>query len=527
MRFRIHRRAQRAASIGIAALLLVLAGCGGGGGNGNNNSGTPDAPPTISGTPATSVVAGDAYSFTPAVDNPSGGTLTYSIQNLPSWTTFNSATGRLNGTPTSADVGIFANIVLSVTNGTSPDASLPAFTITVVPAATATAYTVSYNGNGGTGGSVPTDANRYTTGAAVTVLGNTGSLVRTGFTFSGWNTAANGSGASYAAGATLAMGSSNVTLYAQWSANTPPPSYTILTILPSTADPGADDSFGSHIVIPPVSGTTAVNKLFVFLPGTQGVPNLYQLILKSGASRGFHTIGLAYPDPNPVGVICLTSTDPNCFWDVRQAVITGSFSQDISIAPADAIDTRLQKLLVYLNSTYPGAGWGQYLLANGSVNWAQVVVGGHSQGGGHAGVMAKSYALSRACYFASPPDWNNGTILPHNQPAAWEGLPSVTPPSSQFGFAGLNDTSVPWTQLQVIWQTLGLSVYGAAVEIDTNSLSPGTASHMFTTGLAPNTSGNDPGNPSHGITVRDAFTPLNPDGSPVFDAAWGYLCFSP
>lgn len=303
--------------------------------------------------------------------------------------------------------------------------------------------------------------------------------------------------------------------------------FTILTVAPSTADPAASDRYGSHIVIPPVSGAAPVNTLFVFLPGTQGVPNLYELILKAGAGRGFHTIGLAYPDPKPVGDICLTSTDQNCFWDVRQAVITGSFSQDISIAQADAIVTRLQKLLVYLNLTYPNAGWGQYLLGNGAVNWSEVVVGGHSQGGGHAAVMAKNYSLSRACYFASPPDWNNGTMLPHDEPAAWEGLPGVTPSSSQFGFAGLNDTSVPWSQLQVIWQALGLSIYGAAVEIDTNSIPSGTTSHMFTTDLAPNTSSSDPGNPSHGITVRDAFTPLNPDGSPVFDPAWGYLCFTP
>ncbi len=68
-------------------------------------------------------------------------------------------------------------------------------------------------------GSVPTDGNTYHTTDSVTVLGNTGGLVKTGYTFAGWNTAANGSGTHYAAGATFAMGSSNVTLYAQWTAN--------------------------------------------------------------------------------------------------------------------------------------------------------------------------------------------------------------------------------------------------------------------------------------------------------------------
>ena len=69
------------------------------------------------------------------------------------------------------------------------------FTVNVTSAGTT--YTVTYNGNGNTGGSVPTDgSNPYSAGANVTVLGNTGSLVKTGYTFSGWNTAANGSGES-------------------------------------------------------------------------------------------------------------------------------------------------------------------------------------------------------------------------------------------------------------------------------------------------------------------------------------------
>ena len=79
------------------------------------------------------------------------------------------------------------------------------------------AYTVTYAGNGNTGGTVPTDSTECLAGTTVTVLGNTGSLANSGHTFAGWNTAANGSGTAYAAGATFTMGSSNVTLYAQWT----------------------------------------------------------------------------------------------------------------------------------------------------------------------------------------------------------------------------------------------------------------------------------------------------------------------
>ncbi len=78
-------------------------------------------------------------------------------------------------------------------------------------------YSVVYNGNGSTGGNEPVDTNFYANGATVTVLGNTGNLIKTGRNFTGWNTAANGSGTARAAGSTFAIGSANVTLYAQWT----------------------------------------------------------------------------------------------------------------------------------------------------------------------------------------------------------------------------------------------------------------------------------------------------------------------
>lgn len=85
-------------------------------------------------------------------------------------------------------------------------------------------YTITYAGNGNTSGIAPTDASSpYTSGSTITVLGNTGNLVKTGDSFVGWNTLANGTGTSYAAGAPLTI-TANTTLYAQWSAN---PTYSI------------------------------------------------------------------------------------------------------------------------------------------------------------------------------------------------------------------------------------------------------------------------------------------------------------
>ena len=84
--------------------------------------------PVISGTPATSVVAGQSYSFQPTASDADGDTLNFSIANKPAWASFNAVTGRLSGTPTAA--GTHGGIVISVDDG-SATTGLPAFTITV------------------------------------------------------------------------------------------------------------------------------------------------------------------------------------------------------------------------------------------------------------------------------------------------------------------------------------------------------------------------------------------------------------
>lgn len=119
------------------------------------------APPTISGTPATSVTAGKAYSFTPVATGPSGTTLSFSITNLPSWATFSIATGQLSGTPTAADAGAYSGIVIRVSDG-SASAALAAFAITVA-APPPTSLTLDWNAPTlNTNGTALTDLSGYT-----------------------------------------------------------------------------------------------------------------------------------------------------------------------------------------------------------------------------------------------------------------------------------------------------------------------------------------------------------------------------
>jgi len=72
--------------------------------------------------------------------------------------------------------------------------------------------TITYSGNANSSGNPPSN---QTGSGSVTLASNTGTLAKTGSYFDGWNTAADGSGTSYAVGASYTL-SASVTLYARW-----------------------------------------------------------------------------------------------------------------------------------------------------------------------------------------------------------------------------------------------------------------------------------------------------------------------
>ncbi|GEM_PF-4168884 len=133
------------------------------------------------------------------------------------------------------------NLTWTAVNMSSPSYSTSGIEY---PASSGSSCTLTYNGNGNTSGSVPTDANSpYESGATVTVLGNTGSLAKTNYTFGGWQTTSTG-GTHYDANDTFVI-SNNTTLYADWTAtyqyrtinhtNYDPSSYTNAEILKAAA----------------------------------------------------------------------------------------------------------------------------------------------------------------------------------------------------------------------------------------------------------------------------------------------------
>ena len=97
-------------------------------------TGSANHAPTISGSPASTVAAGSAYSFRPNAADADNNALGFSIQNRPSWATFSTSTGQLSGSPATASAGTYSNIVISVSDG-KVSTSLPGFAVTVTAAA--------------------------------------------------------------------------------------------------------------------------------------------------------------------------------------------------------------------------------------------------------------------------------------------------------------------------------------------------------------------------------------------------------
>ena len=128
----------------VPVLSLALTACGGGSNSalpgsvslGNETPLVPaaepvaNAAPSVSGSPALSVQAGDSYRFRPHVHDPEDDTLVFSIRNRPAWARFNAATGALVGQPTNADTGVWPDISIAVSDGVNV-INLAPFSITV------------------------------------------------------------------------------------------------------------------------------------------------------------------------------------------------------------------------------------------------------------------------------------------------------------------------------------------------------------------------------------------------------------
>jgi hypothetical protein len=196
-------------------------------------------------------------------------------------------------------------------------------------------------------------------------------------------------------------------------------------------------------------------------------------------------LAIAYRSDSIVGISC--GGDDACFEATRVALVTGTpqpgagAQLNATIQPTEGIYARTALALAYLVAAQPAAGWSQYLVPGGdprgdpaaAIAWSKLVVMGHSQGGGHALLLAKLQPIARLVTLSSPCDSVAGT------PASWQAVdPSWRSQPSQigFGFASSADTTCP--AYAAIWTAIGMT---AAHRFEDAVACPGASTHTATT----------------------------------------------
>ncbi|MSW17707.1 MAG: hypothetical protein F2851_01975, partial [Actinobacteria bacterium] len=237
-------------------------------------------------------------------------------------------------------------------------------------------YVITYNGNGATSGTVP-GSGAFTTGGSYTASTNTGTLAKTGFTFVGWNTTANGDGTSYLEGATNVTATSDLILYAKYSAA----SYTVSYDLNGATSSQPSQSpvqFGSTFTV--ASAATQVGKTF------------------TGWSDGLNTYGGGSTYTMGSANVILAATWANQLYAVTYALNGGTGASAPTQISLSSSDTFTVQSTPATKSGYSFGGW-----SNGSNTY---------QPGSTFGMTASNVALTAIWNVAAPGVPGTPTVTP-------------------------------------------------------------------------------------------------------------------
>ncbi len=119
---------------------------------------------------------------------------------------------------------------------------------------------MTYLGNTNTSGTAPTDGSSpYVSGSTVSLLGNTGTLAKSGYQFAGWNTEPDGSGTGYVGGNTFTINADTI-VYAQWIIGGARLRYFSNTVAGGTGTaPASSGTYYAAFSTQPIVGNTFTN----------------------------------------------------------------------------------------------------------------------------------------------------------------------------------------------------------------------------------------------------------------------------
>lgn len=207
----------------------------------------------------------------------------------------------------------------------------------------------------------------------------------------------------------------------------------VLRVEPGQTDPAIATVHGPHIAVYDPQAVSN-HRLFFFIGGTGSNPSNSLAVFRTFAGWGYHVVSVDYEN-NLITVALAHSHDPTAFGNYRDAITTGApVSDRIKVDTADSILNRFQKLLIYLAAHDSKGGWNEFI-KDGKPAWDRIIVGGHSQGSGHAAYIGKMFRVDRVLMFSGPQDYMDDL----RKPAPWLGEKSATPSSRFVAFLSQND----------------------------------------------------------------------------------------
>lgn len=255
--------------------------------------------------------------------------------------------------------------------------------------------------------------------------------------------------------------------------------------------------------------TDAEGPLLLFLPATRAKPADYQLFLGTALRDGYHVLGLDYWNlGKTLSGTC--QADPHCYGQVQRNRFDGSRpSASSSVRPSGSIVSRFRDAIAYLRDHDPDGGWGRFARDDQDIAWNDIVVAGHSQGGGEAAYIAHIRSVRGAVMFSSPVESLGA------EHAAWMDRPGRTPVDRMYAIDDVRDVFGP--RIRGSWTVLGLD--GAHGPFRTDTAPPGTGGdpHAILTDIRIGTPAQ-----SHSRIIKDS-TPRSADGTPRMLPLWQWL----
>ena len=188
--------------------------------------------------------------------------------------------------------------------------------------------------------------------------------------------------------------------------------------------------------------------LYVFLPGSgqNTSDERTRWTVLAAAEVGMRGIGLSYQNQGMVISWCEDENDSNCMEKVRTERIYGQDTSTlVECNYSESVYGLLIELLEDLDAAYPDMGWTNWITANGTPDWSKIVLGGHSQGGGNAALIARDHEVARVVMYAASFDYDATQLVDAENetytPPSWISDPHVTPSNRYYAAFHVEDNA--------------------------------------------------------------------------------------